>query len=715
MNLTDDFWGKYTDKNITVANHTTSNKQDSAKSYIGKLNKFMSLTVIDELEYNFMKSFLKTKGKIVTAQRYYNILNKISLHPKTIIEDYNELSKLCHILFSHIHYLFNDGIKTIDELNVEQFIKDIEEYHQNTFKFTNDQKIAIKNLCYFLYDDNTRTFGLYGFAGTGKTTTMTKVIHYLIYKNYLDSMVLSAPTNTAVNVIKSKFRADLGDLVSKKFNIDNMSDDFDDLIDKLEDKGFRVHFLTTHKLLNYKNDFDIEGERIFIKGDKSTLDNYDLVIVDESSMLPLQIVTHLFEEAHKKNIVEKRIPKILFMGDPAQLPPVNERLSIIFAKHHKDFDFKQFQHILLSNKTATYDFDKNLMELMQKRYDSLKDKILSMKCVVLKEVMRSNNSQVIGLCNEIRAWVLNDIKVPKFAQYRGEKVFLYKYDPKKRKMDSEWFKKCTEYNQSKNDKEHISNIMLAWTNKQCDDFNETMRKILFNKEHLNKFEIGDMLILVDFYNVRSDNEKDKKNKDDGIFYTSEQIKVTDIDKVTKAVSEFTENLVRKPKGMKNILDIEEKYIRTVKTINSQTKRKYNTWKLYVHKVKDLMADTIPKTYQIYVIDDESKKILEEDRKIVSEEIRKLRNYYKNIHKEHLESIDTHVIRPLWKELNKKMVDPFANVNLACCVTIHKSQSATFYNVFVDLHNILLNKNIDEAKRCLYTAVTRTSNELHLLI
>lgn len=707
MNLTD-FFGSYKEKSNQSNVKQQSDKQLHMKNFVSKLNKFMSNSIIDEPEYNFLKNFMKSKGNIVYAKRYYEIVHKIK--KTATIEDNNELTELCDKLFGHIHDLFKDGIQNMDEMNIEKFIKEIEEYHK--FTFTADQKEAMKQLCYFLYDNNTRTFGLYGFAGTGKTTTMTKLIHYLIYKNYLESMVLSAPTNTAVNVIKSKFRADLGDLITKKLKIEDIPEDFDDLIEKLEEKGFKIHFLTTHKLLNYKNDFNINGERIFVKGDKSSLDNYDLVIVDESSMLPIQIVTHLFEEAYKQS--NKKAPKVLFMGDPAQLPPVNERLSIIFAKNHKDFDFKQFQQIFLNNKTQTYDYDKNLMELMQKRFDYLKDKILGMKTITLKEVMRSNNSQVIGLCNEIRNWVLNEIKTPKLYKYKCDKVFLYKYDGKQKKTDNDWFKKCIDYNQRKNDKEHLNNIILTWTNKASDEYNNTMRKTLFKKEKLNKFEIGDTLIFVEFYNIKSDDDKPKKN-DENIFYTSEQIKVTDIDKVTKAIPELTESLPKRPRNIKNLLDIEEKYVRTVKLINQHTKRKYNVWKLYVQKLRELMSDTIPNTYQIYVIDDDSKKTLETDREYVGEEIRKLRNYYKNIHKDHLETIDHEIIRSLWKELNKKFVDPFANVNLAASITCHKSQSATFYNVFVDLDDILKNPRQDEAKRTLYTACTRVSNELHLLI
>jgi len=714
-------------------NKVTKTKDDSSKvnqkmiynkQFKDKMAKFVSNNLIDMTDYTFMINFLKSRGTIVDTQRYHNVLSKIMNSDKVDQTDKQELGEYCQCLFKHLHDLFDDNVNNINNVKAEKLIKDIEEYNKNIFTFTKDQKEAIKNLCYFLYDSNMRTFGLYGFAGTGKTTTITKLIHFLLYKNYMNSVVFTAPTNKAVNVIKSKFRSDLDDLIKHKLKstISN-EESFEDILDRLEEKGFKVNFITIHKLLNYQNDFDIEGERVFIKGDKASVDNYDLVIVDESSMIPFQIVSHLFEEANRKDILAKKTPKILFIGDPAQLPPVHENISIVFAKKHNDFDFKMYQSAYMntSKKTATnamsvtVDFDKNLLESMQLKFDILKKNILDMKYVVLKEVMRSSDNKVIGLCNEVRASVLNEITVPKFYKYKGHKVFLYKNDKTIAKTNSEWFKKAIEYFSATDVKQHLSNIILTWTNKQTDNYNDTMRKTLYKKTTLNKFEIGDVLILTDFYNIKETEVDDKSTKKEcKRFYTSEQIKVTDIEHVVKAISEFTENLNGISK-IKNANDVKEKYVKAIKLINKNTTRKYNAWKLYVHKLADAVIDTIPETYQIYVVNDDSLEILVKDRKYVADRIRELRTYYRNLHKENLNTIDRNVIRPLWKELNKKLVDPFAKVNQATSISCHKSQGSSFYNVFVDMDDILKNNKIEEAKRCLYTAITRTSNELHLLI
>lgn len=703
MNLAD-FFDKTKEKEEKKnSNYQIKNKKkDAHNAYKNLMAKFLNDGLIDMTEYTFMNDFANLKGPLISYEKYLQIYKKINC---------KELNDVTNILFHHL-------------LNLDNIQQDIEKHYSKIFTFTDDQKAAITHICNFLKDNNTFISGLYGFAGTGKTTTITKLINYLISNNYLRSVVFTAPTNKAVNVIKSKFRSDLDELCMKKLKDQNVNnsyclDNLSDMLDKLEEIGIKVNFLTIHKLLNYQNDFDIEGERIFIKGDKTNINSFDLVIVDECSMIPFQIIVNLVEEASKKNL--PKTPKILFIGDPAQLPPVNEVISSIFAKSMADLDFNLYKKTYLTDNKKMDEFSKDLDGFIKNKFDTFCQNVLNMKTVVLKQVMRSNSTDVIGLCNEMRAAVLNEIKVPKFNKYVGKKVFMYRYT-NVAKTNTDWFKKCVSYFESKNNNDHLSNIMLTWTNKQTDEYNDIMRKTLFKKSKLDKFEIGDILILTDFYNMKeSENDNDntnnnkKKQSNTKRFYSSEQIKVTDIEHVTKAITEFTENLSKKSNQIKNINVISEKYIEVVKYINKNTVRKYNTWKLYVHKLSDVVTNTIPETYQIYVAADDSNEILLQDRRVAATKIKELRNYYRNVHKEHLNYIDKNIIMPLWKELNKKLVDPFAKVNIAMAITTHRCQGSNYYNVFVDAHDILKNNRLEEAKRCLYTALSRTSNELHVLI
>jgi exodeoxyribonuclease-5 len=54
---------------------------------------------------------------------------------------------------------------------------------------------------------------------------------------------------------------------------------------------------------------------------------------------------------------------------------------------------------------------------------------------------------------------------------------------------------------------------------------------------------------------------------------------------------------------------------------------------------------------------------------------------------------------------------FADLNYAYCLTIHKAQGSTFQDVFVDVPNTLINRNVRERNQLLYVAVTRAARRL----
>ena len=103
---------------------------------------------------------------------------------------------------------------------------------------------------------------------------------------FIGELAFTAPTNKAVNIMKSKMRSNLKSLAEiitgRKYNNENFN--LDDVIDDINHFGVKVDFITIHRLLNYKNDFDTEGDRIFIRGGSSSITNYEVVIVDECKL-----------------------------------------------------------------------------------------------------------------------------------------------------------------------------------------------------------------------------------------------------------------------------------------------------------------------------------------------------------------------------------------------------------------------------------------------
>ena len=205
-------------------------------------------------------------------------------------------------------------------------------------------------------------------------------------------------------------------------------------------------------------------------------------------------------------------------------------------------------------------------------------------------------------------------------------------------------------------------------------------------------------------------EKDNSNR----FYTSEQIKISDIEIVNKKCEQFSDIIPKQLANLKNIEKIENIFKKYINRINGFSKREYKCWKIYVKKLQDITSQNTSETHNLLVVHDESNKNLENDSLKTIEEIRKLKKELEKL-PEYTKTIEKYILKQLWKEWSKIFKEPFANVNLGCSISCHKSQSSTYFNVFIDADDILNNNNADEAKRCIYTAFTRASNEIHILI
>jgi intein/homing endonuclease len=139
-------------------------------------------------------------------------------------------------------------------------------------------------------------FLLEGNSGTGKTTTISHFIQWAIDSNLFHSIALAAPTHKAIKVLK--------EMCPPKI------------------RG-SIQFMTLHSMLGLKHEITKDGKEVFVR-DKKVMTKFpffDLVIVDESSM----IADQLFEEMEEQNY---RKMKVLFVGDGNQINPVNHIMSI---------------------------------------------------------------------------------------------------------------------------------------------------------------------------------------------------------------------------------------------------------------------------------------------------------------------------------------------------------------------------------------------------
>jgi exodeoxyribonuclease-5 len=160
----------------------------------------------------------------------------------------------------------------------------------NELKLNAEQEVAVASLLEFIQDPDPISpfFTFAGYAGTGKTFCMREVVAHTAGSH--TNFAYTAPTNKAAKVLK-KVTGEAGTIFS---------------------------------LLGLRIDKNGELKSIVAGKPPEGLDDIDCIFVDEASMVNRNLLKEL------KANVEKFKFKVVFMGDPAQLPPVGEVHSPIW-------------------------------------------------------------------------------------------------------------------------------------------------------------------------------------------------------------------------------------------------------------------------------------------------------------------------------------------------------------------------------------------------
>jgi exodeoxyribonuclease-5 len=135
-------------------------------------------------------------------------------------------------------------------------------------------------------DDGERFTGLQGYAGTGKTYLISRLIEDLLSED--ETVIVCAPTHKAVRVLSRE----IGDVEAPTDTI--------------------------HSFLGLELEPTENGEYTLVQGEERNFVD-SVVVVDEASMIGNEEWGHIQETPMWVQWV--------FVGDPAQLPPVNEEES----------------------------------------------------------------------------------------------------------------------------------------------------------------------------------------------------------------------------------------------------------------------------------------------------------------------------------------------------------------------------------------------------
>lgn len=541
--------------------------------------------------------------------------------------------------------------------------------------FNNEQKKSIRDIANYLVSTSHKIYLLQGYAGTGKSTIITQLLQHKLFTE--KKIAMCATTNKAVSVLECLFPP-------SKF----------------------VHFMTIHKLLKIRRVIGSDGTELYIsKLDSDSGSNsskfksigyYDIIIIDEASMVSNDLYIQLLRAINGLKI------KIIFVGDKCQLPPINEYVSKVFESN---FPNSQLTQIMRSANNIT---------LLSKEVRSLQSNLAKLN-------IKKFEGNGVQRYKDLNSWIDSYINI---------------------------------YNQN------LKPIMLVYTNKKRDLLNETIRKKLFNNTS-EKYIKNELIVFDHCYYVPNT---------EIVYYNSQQGIIESI---------TTSNIVIPELNFKNIINLKHSFTNKkmefpsvkntgvscpicydedvdfmaetpckhyfcasciamwlkknkncpfcrMELINNQKNINIKDHPELSEIINNLYQNTIGKKYKVYkiylnkdlinpidVIHESQEDEYKSDIEFIKETLRKIKKY---IDKKFQNSFGVILLDRLWEFYYNNFIDRFANISYGYCITTHKSQGSTYTNVYVDLVNIVTkNPDKNQQMKCLYTAVTRASKQINLLV
>lgn len=197
--------------------------------------------------------------------------------------------------------------------------------HFQHINLTNDQNNALVKIQDFLTSDE-NVFILQGYAGSGKTTLLKGIVDYLqaIEQKYQ----LMAPTGRAAKVINQKTGFEATTIHKGIYSFDELEE-----IEIKEEEKSDVSFIYYYKLRNNHDAYN------------------SIFIIDEASMVSdIQSQGEFFRFGSGyllKDLIDyshigfpNSTSKIIFIGDPAQLPPIGMNFSPALDKKYLSEKYK---------------------------------------------------------------------------------------------------------------------------------------------------------------------------------------------------------------------------------------------------------------------------------------------------------------------------------------------------------------------------------------
>lgn len=410
-----------------------------------------------------------------------------------------------------------------------------------------EQSTALTAITTWMSEAFTPFFVLKGSAGTGKTYCIRELTNQTRGR-----FIFTAPTNKATKVLR----------------------------ESVTQKDYAPECRTIYSLLGLRIEPNGEVKELKVPEDPVDLSEYKAIIVDEGSMVNKQLFDYIKLTAEKFHI------RFLFLGDAAQLPPVGETMSPIWA---------------IANGAQ------------------------------LTKVMRHDN-MILDLATRLRGQVDAFSPTIKLAAANDGEQGIWKLEGSR--FLTSILSTCDDFA-----KPNASKV-IAWRNVEVDRFNKLIRDALFDNPS-QPWLVGDRVLF---------SAPARDLEDEPVASTDDEGTVDRVDTEWHAVH-----------GDIKIWRI---------TITLDTNK--------VVTARVLHNDSL-QTYAAK-LDDLSMRAKSNSR--------------------------------MWKQF-WEFKDAFHQLKYAYAITAHRAQGSTYDTAYVYWQDILLNRNRQEAFRCLYVACTRPRRALVL--
>lgn len=512
-------------------------------------------------------------------------------------------------------------------------MKDLQKYFN--FTLTDEQQELLEQLLHFIQSDG-KVFILKGFAGTGKTSIIHGLVRYFGEKH--QPFVLMASTGRAAKVLMEKARFPASTVHSSIYALDISE-------------------------LSGKNKDEEPAYRLSFKLKSPNYNKNVIYFIDESSMLTNHLqkgVSIAFGTGRLLDDLFKYVggAKVVFIGDPAQLPPVNSKFSATLSKTYLQ---------------STFDFQVEEFELTRvMRYK--KNSGMYFNTNTLRKIIVSGRFPPLSL----KVHDFDDMEV---YYHENEMVKKYYETIKKLGIDSA--------------------VYITLSNKLAANVNRKVRNHLWGHDNLTLLKPGEVLM------VARNNYLFGLNNGDLITVESVDEKI-----VEKAGLEFKKITIRvaDPDPEKGII-IKQVLINTnLLTLDARdlsAEQDMELLKNYFARMRKIALE-IYEILLAYGNTEERRKEL--NRKIKSNQINL--NVDDILEKEPSKNA---LIRSI--AYNNMQTDPFLNalrVKYGYAITCHKAQGSEWPHVFIHLEKSMFYLDKENQYRWVYTALSRAEKKIHIL-